>query len=199
MLVTYVLTGVMDWRALGESPAALAEASAVFFPPGLTLFIAIGGLIAAATTINGILLATPRVLLLYGKDKVLPEFVGRINKRFGTPDGAILLTLIAGLAGVSIAMRIEEYAMFTVLCFMMFHILIVIGLIRMSRKMPHLLERVPWKLTGGWMWFAYIGMLFFAVLFLVIGMIEISTSLSWTWLALFWGLFDHKIVFFISA
>lgn len=196
MLVTYVLTGVMDWRALGESPAALAEASTVFFPPGLTVFIAIGALIAAATTINGILLATPRDLLVYGKDKVLPKFVGRVNKRFGTPGGAILLTLIAGLAGVSIARPIEEYALFTVLCFMLFHILIVVGLIRMSRKMPHLLERVPWKLTGGWKWFAYIGMILFAFLFLLIGVIEISTSLSWTWLALFWGLFAAGCLYY---
>ncbi|MDH5695454.1 MAG: APC family permease [Dehalococcoidia bacterium] len=192
MLVTYVLTGVMDWRALGESPAALAEASTVFFPPGLTLFIAIGGLLAAATTINGIFLATPRDLLLYGKDKVLPEFVGRINQRFGTPDGAILLILIAGLVGVSIAMRIEQYALFTVMCFMMFHILIVIGLIRMSRKMPHLLKKAPWKLSRGWMWFTYIGMIFFAGLFFVIGM----TTLSWTGLGLFWGLFAAGCLYY---
>lgn len=192
MLVTYVLTGVMDWQVLGESPAALVEASTVFFPPGLTLFIAIGGLIAAATTINGIFLATPRDLLLYGKDKVLPEFVGRINGRFGTPDGAILLTLIAALVGVSIAMRIEQYAMFTVWCFMLFHILIVIGLIRMLRKMPHLLERAPWKLTRGWMWFACIGMALFALLFLVIGM----TATPWTGLALFWGLFAAGCLYY---
>lgn len=192
MLVTYVLTGVMEWQALGESTAALAEASTVFFPPGLTLFIAIGGLIAAATTINGIFLATPRDLLLYGKDKVLPEFIGRINGRFGTPDGAILLTLVAALAGVSIAMRIEQYAMFTVWCFMMFHILIVVGLIRMLRKMPHLLERAPWKLTRGWMWFTCIGMALFALLFLVIGM----TATSWTGLVIFWGLFAAGCLYY---
>lgn len=192
MLVTYVLTGVMDWRALGESPAALAEASTVFLPSGATLFIAIGGLLAAATTINGIFLATPRDLLLYGKDKVLPDFVGRINHRFGTPDGAILLILVAGLVGVSIAMRIEQYALFTVMCFMMFHILIVIGLIRMSRKMPHLLEKAPWKLSRGWMWFTYIGMLIFASLFLIIGM----TTLTWMGLALFWGLFAAGCLYY---
>lgn len=185
MLVTYVLTGVMDWRALGKSPAALAEASTLFFPSGASLFIAIGGLLAAATTINGIFLATPRDLLLYGQDRVLPDFVGRINHRFGTPDGAILLVLVAGLGGVSIAMRIEQYALFTVMCFMIFHILIIIGLIRLSRRMPHLLDKAPWKLNQGWLWFTYTGMLLFASLFLAVGL----STLTWTGLALFWGLF----------
>jgi APA family basic amino acid/polyamine antiporter len=192
VLVTYVLTGVMGWQALGESPAALAEASTVFFPEGLTLFIAIGGLLAAATTINGIFVATPRDLLLYGRDKVLPKFVGNINSRFGTPGGAIILAAITGLAGVSLAMRIEQYAMFTVWCFMMFHILIVIGLIRMSSQNPSLVGGASWQLNKGWKWFAYIGMLFFASLFLVIGM----TAVGWTGLLLFWGLFAAGCLYY---
>lgn len=185
MLVTYVLTGVMDWHLLGESPAALAEASSTFMPSGATLFIAIGGLLAAATTINGIFLATPRDLLLYGHDRVLPGFFGRINRRFGTPDGAILLILVAGMGGVSIAMRIEQYALFTVMCFMIFHILVVIGLIRLSRRMPRLLDNAPWKFSRGWQWFTYTGMFIFAGIFLVVGL----STLTWSGLALFWGLF----------
>ncbi len=192
VLVTYVLTGVMGWQALGESPAAVAEASTVFFPKGLTLFIAIGGLLAAATTINGIFVATPRDLLLYGRDKVLPKFVGSINNRFGTPGGAIMLAAITGLAGVSLAMRIEQYAMFTVWCFMMFHILIVIGLIRMPAKNPKLMANIPWQLSKGWKWFAYIGMLFFASLFLVIGM----TAVDWSGLLMFWGLFTAGCLYY---
>jgi APA family basic amino acid/polyamine antiporter len=192
MLVTYVLTGVMDWRALGESPAALAEASSLFLPYGFTIVIAIGGLLAAATTINGIFLATPRDLLLYGQDRVLPAFVGRINKRFGTPDGGILLVLVAGIGGVSIAMRIEQYALFTVMCFMIFHILVVIGLIRLYRREPGFLAKAQFKFSRGWRWFSYIGMLLFAGIFLFIGL----STLTWTGLSLFFGLFAVGCIYY---
>ncbi len=117
------------------------------------MFISIGGLLAAATTINGIFMATPRDLLLYGKDKILPVAIGDINKRFGTPHWAIALTLVVGLAGVSLGMQIEEYALFTVMCFMLFDILVVIGLIRLTRRMPYLLDKARWKLGRRMQWF----------------------------------------------
>jgi len=192
VLVTYVLTGVMDWQILGESPAALAEAASTFLPDGLSTFIAISGLLAAATTINGIFMATPRDLLVYGRDKILPGFAAHINTRFGTPDGAILLTLIAGLGGVSIGMRIEPYALFTVMCFMLFHLLVVIGLMRISRRMPQLLEKASWKLDGGWKWVVYGGMLLLAGIFLVVGL----STLTVGGLALFFGLFAAGCVYY---
>lgn len=191
--VTYVLTGIMDWQALGESPAALVEASEVFLPPGATMFIAIGGLLAAATTINGIFLATPRDLLLYGKDKILPDFTGHISRRFGTPDGAILLTLVAGTGGVAVGMRIEEYAILTVMCFMIFDILVVVGLIRLNRKMPQLLERAKWKMNRLSQVVIYGGMLIFAAFFLVIGL----STLNWLGLTLFFGLFGLGCLYYL--
>ncbi|MDX9803949.1 MAG: APC family permease [Dehalococcoidales bacterium] len=183
--VTFVLTGVMHWELLGDSQAALVEASKGFLPPGATTFIAIGGLLAAATTINGIFVATPRDLLLYGRDRILPRFAGRINKRFGTPHGAILLTLVAGLAGVSVGMRIEEYALFTVMCFMIFHILVVIGLLRLESQMPRLAQNAPWKLGKTAQKVVYFGMIIFALLFLVVGL----STLDVFGITLFTGLF----------
>lgn len=149
------------------------------------MFISIGGLLAAATTINGIFMATPRDLLLYGKDKILPVAIGDINKRFGTPHWAIALTLVVGLAGVSLGMQIEEYALFTVMCFMLFDILVVIGLIRLTRRMPYLLDKARWKLGRRMQWFAYSGMLLFALLFMVVGL----TTMTVFQLVLFVGLF----------
>jgi len=183
--VTWVLTGVMPWQDLGNSQAALVEASKGFLPPGATIFIAVGGLLAAATTINGIFVATPRDLLVYGRDKVLPGFVGHINQRFGTPHGAIMLTLIAGLAGVSIGMRIEDYALFTVMCFMIFHILVVTGMLRMEKQMPQLGDAAPWKLGRIARKIVYFGTLLFSVLFLVVGL----STLDFFGIALFTCLF----------
>ena len=191
--VTYVLTGVMPWQALGESKAALVDASKGFLPPGVTVFIAIGGLLAAATTINGIFVATPRDLLVYGRDKILPSFVGRINKRFGTPDGAILVTLVAGLAGVSIGMRIEEYALFTVMCFMIFHILVVIGLMRIEKMKPELVEKAPWKLGKVAKKVVYIGMMVFAGLFIIVGL----STLDLFGILLFFGLFAAGCCYYL--
>jgi hypothetical protein len=63
---------------------------------------------------------------------------------------------------------------------------------RISRRMPQLMEKAAWKLSGGWKWFIYGGMLLLAGLFLIVGL----STLTFGGLALFFGLFAAGCLYY---
>jgi APA family basic amino acid/polyamine antiporter len=101
-LITVVTVGVVDWSKLsGESLIVVAQR--FMSKPLLAYFIIGGALVACATTINIVFTVVSRGLMIVAAEGLLPGFLGKVNKRFGTPHWGLTISyLVCVVALVSI-------------------------------------------------------------------------------------------------
>jgi APA family basic amino acid/polyamine antiporter len=110
--VIVVLAGAVPWRETinpqtGEAYAAgLVAVSEGILPTWAILFVGLGALLAAATTVNTLYTSYSRTVMRAARDDVVPESFAAVHDRFGTPHRAILLLgagpiLAAPLAAVA--------------------------------------------------------------------------------------------------
>lgn len=175
-LVTISLVGNMDWRELGTMPAAVAKTSEVFLPGWLAMVIAFSALFAAATSIHAVIMASARQVFALANDRIWPEAFARVN-RFKTPGNAIILITVISAGGILIGTTILNYAVITVIGFMLMQILIGLSVWRMPRVMPEQFARAPFKLKSFWRNFFCWGLVVLSVVFMVAG---VSTSIEST-------------------
>ncbi|MEW6354832.1 MAG: amino acid permease [Planctomycetota bacterium] len=90
--VAFVTVGVLDRMALSGSLRPITEgAGAIMGGAGLVL-VGIAAFLAYATTGNAGILSASRSPMAMSRDGLLPEFLSRKSRRFGTPHVAILIT-----------------------------------------------------------------------------------------------------------
>ncbi|MFO1009755.1 MAG: APC family permease [Planctomycetota bacterium] len=96
LLVQCVSVGTLPELATSARP--LADAAERFLGPTGGALIAVGALVSITGTLNGITLATPRMLFALGEQGELPRAFAATHPRFHTPHVAILATTAAVLA-----------------------------------------------------------------------------------------------------
>jgi basic amino acid/polyamine antiporter, APA family len=163
--ITYALTGLISWQELGKikGATAVATAAGLFMPAGFALvFASVGALFASATTINGSIAFLSRDLLALGKDKVLPDALGKVSRRFHTPVPAVFTLGIVSILGLAMAVVFGEN--FITYCatagsyaFMMLSMFGCIAVFQMREKMPERYEKARFKIKGFWFSFFTIG------------------------------------------
>lgn len=97
--VVIALVGAVPWRLTIDSGTgepiegglATAAALAGALPDAAVAVVALGALIAAATTVNTLLTSYSRTVMRAARDDVVPVGFAAIHDRFGTPHRAILL------------------------------------------------------------------------------------------------------------
>ena len=93
LLILFITVGVVHWEELkGKSLIAVAEN--FMGPRMLAYFIVCGALVACATTINAIYSIVSRGLMIVSAEGILPSWLGKVNRRFGTPHWALTLPFI---------------------------------------------------------------------------------------------------------
>jgi APA family basic amino acid/polyamine antiporter len=99
VLIGVTTVGVVPWSDLeGESLIVVAEH---FMPgPALAYFIVGGALVACATTINVVFTLMSRGFLVVSAEGLLPGFLGRVNKRFGTPHWGLTAAYLVCVAAL---------------------------------------------------------------------------------------------------
>lgn len=100
LLVSVVVLGILPWEAVAGSETPLTDAAATYFPVGTAGIVAVGSLLAYATTANAGYMAPSRVLYALGRDQLLPDTLTHVNDRFGTPDVGLALTWAIAVAFV---------------------------------------------------------------------------------------------------
>ena len=95
VLVQLVCIGTLP--ELANSTRPLADAAARFAGSGGAALITLGALVSIGGTLNGLLLAAPRLLFAMAEQGQLPRALAATHPRFNTPHVAIGLTAIAVL------------------------------------------------------------------------------------------------------
>jgi len=95
LLVQVVSIGTLPGLATSTRP--LADAAAAFAGPLGASVVVVGALVSIAGTLNGLVLAAPRLLFAMAGNGGLPALLARTHPRHHTPHVAIMLTGLAML------------------------------------------------------------------------------------------------------
>ena len=87
--------------------ASVAEAARLFTPAIVASLISVGALLAAATSLNGILLAISREVYALAEDRIFPRQLGELRGRHNIPMAAILT--VAGVGFIGTAVGVDDH------------------------------------------------------------------------------------------
>lgn len=127
-LMVWVTAGVLPDETLNQSLTPIADGAAVFLGGAGRIAIGIAALLAFMSTANAGILAASRYLLALGRDELAPPALGRINRRFGTPHVAILITsaFITAAQFLKLDILVEAASLVLILGFMLSGICVII-------------------------------------------------------------------------
>ena len=114
MLIAVAVPGLLDWRTLGSLPAPVASAAETFLPRMASNAIAIAAILAAATSVHGVLLVHARDVFALARDSVFPETFAQLSPG-GIPRRAVVLLTGVSLLGTLLGRSILDYAVLSAL------------------------------------------------------------------------------------
>ncbi len=167
-LQTYVFTGTLSWQSSAETGStAVLKAAGTFLPSWGVGIIALGALLAMATTINSMILMGAREIFAWSSDLLIPQFFQKTNPRFNTPGATIFIVTFLSVIGVLFAANIEKYALMVIFALMIIQFLGATATLRMPKAAPEIYEKASFKLSPFWRWFVWFGCtIFFFGIFL---------------------------------
>lgn len=147
-LVTIVLPGLVPWRELGAIVAPMSYASTLFLPEWFATAITLSALLAAATSINVVILATSRSFFALARNRVYPRALSRLSRRTGEPNVAMIFVVLIVLGGIAAQGTVVQYASVSVIGIMIFGIIWAIALLRLPAAMPDHYAKAAFRLNG---------------------------------------------------
>lgn len=116
VLMSVVAFGVLPGDRLQHSDASMAEVGARYLQASAAWFVALGAVMAIATSLNATFLVPSRLALVLARDGLAPRWIASIWARTGTPLVGLTLTLAAAVAllvsgQVSLALNIAVFAL----------------------------------------------------------------------------------------
>ena len=85
--------------AQSKAEVPLIEVSKIFLGETGALVILIAGIMGLITTLNAFVIGASRLMLGMAREGVLPGFLGKIHRHYGTPYWAIMIITVFGILG----------------------------------------------------------------------------------------------------
>ncbi len=120
IVATFIIYLMMSAVGLGTLPRAsstqMSEAAATYLPAGGAALVAIGALMALATSVNATMLVPSRIAIVLAEDGLAPRWIGAVSSRTGTPVAGLTITFAGALAllltnQIGLALNIAVYAL----------------------------------------------------------------------------------------
>ncbi len=183
VLAAFTTVGVLDAGTLSGSHTPLSTAaSAVAGTPGL-IILTVAALIAFTTTGNAGVLAASRTPMAMSRDNLLPPVLGRVNRRFGTPHIAILLTgvfMISVIAFLDLETLIKTASTMMILLFLLVNVSVI--MMRESRIQGYR----PTFRSPLYPWMQIAAILVYAFLLVEMGAIPLAIAGGFFLVSLLW-------------
>lgn len=170
-LTTVVLPGLIPWRQLGAIVAPMATAARIFLPDWFAVLITISALLAAATSINTLILTTSRSFFALARSRVYPEALGRISPRTAEPWVATLAVVLLSLIGIAAQGEIVQYASLTVIGVMLYGIVWSVALTRLPSRLPQHYAAARFRLSVPTIWAVACIKIAVSLVFLYLGIV----------------------------
>jgi APA family basic amino acid/polyamine antiporter len=106
VLMVFVTVGVLDGSKLSRSLTPISDGAYVFMGQWGVIALSIAAILAFLSTANAGIMTAARSLVPLSQDGLIPERLGKINKRFGTPHNALLVTGFSMIIFLFLALEI---------------------------------------------------------------------------------------------
>lgn len=91
-LVVFVTSGLLSPDKLQHSLTPISDAAGVFLGTTGTVIMAVAACLAFVSTANAGIISASRYPMAMSRDRLLPGFIEKVNRRFSTPHYSIVLT-----------------------------------------------------------------------------------------------------------
>ncbi len=184
ILVVYVLVaiatvGAVPAQVLLDSQEPLISVGRLTLgKTGLLFFVIGGAILALITTLNALFIVGTKSLLMIVQDRLLPEWLGRLNPRFGTPHILLSTIWILSVAGVVSGFSLETLASYATLGVLIIFIPIQVAALRLPTLYPDRYRQSDFKLKGFWLWACPLVGILMVVFFSVIILVDLGSPLK---------------------
>lgn len=128
-MIAFVTVGLLDHELLGGSLTPLSDAAKGFMGIGGGIAMAIAAILAFISTANAGIMAASRYPIAMARDKIMPSFFMGINRRFGTPQVAIIFTgifIIIAILSLDLYLLVKVASTFLILLYIFINLSVVI-------------------------------------------------------------------------
>ncbi len=141
LLVVFIAIGNLGYIELGNAGERGIARAAKSFMPYIPLIgtgsavIAFGAVFSTLSALNAVIIASSRVLFAMGREQQLPNPIGKISSKYGTPVMSLILCSVVMIFSV-IFLPIQKVSKIASLFFLLSFIIVNISVIRLRRNRP---------------------------------------------------------------
>lgn len=148
IVMSVAASGNLIWSEQAASSTPIYDATKVVMPAAAATVFLLIVIMALSTSQNAFQLASSRMVLSLGRDRGIPESLGSLNPRFGTPIWALSASVLVALIFVFSGKGLIFACYTSNLTFLFSYITVMVATILLPRKKPELYEKAPFKLKG---------------------------------------------------
>jgi APA family basic amino acid/polyamine antiporter len=152
---------------------------------GFVFFTLGGAVLALVTTLNALFIIGTKSLLMIARDKLLPEKLGQLNQRFGTPHVFLTLAWLLSVLGIVSGFSLATLASYAALGGMIIFLPVMVASIRLPTLYPDEYKKSGFKLKGFWLWFCPIVGILLMVFFSIIILFDLESARKIGWFLAF--------------
>ena len=145
--ISLVLSGLGAGGGFEGMVTPVLDIAKTFFPEWLVSALVVSIIVAAATTVNGLILGYSRDILVIAEAKVFPEFLSKRSKKYKTPIYAIIAYTALSVAAILTGSDIEDYALVAVMGLLLQQLFISVSLFRLPKVMQNEYDNAEFKLN----------------------------------------------------
>ena len=176
---------VLPWEDVGSATAAAGRAAAIIFPGWFATAVVVSALLAAVTSINGVLFTQARDIQALAADGYIPAALAARSEATGVPGRAVVALTALAMLAVSRGASVRDYAVTTAMCMMAVQALLGAATWRLPRALPEAWRASPFRLSLGAHRFFSGGLVVVSLVFFTVGVLQ-SRSNALAFAAL-WG------------
>ena len=143
---------------------------------GFVFFMLGGAVLALLTTLNALFIIGTKSLLMIARDKLVPDILGQLNHRFGTPHVFLTLAWLLAVCGLAFGFSLATLASYAALGGMMIFLPVMVASLRLPVLYPEQYKKSGFRLKGFWLWFCALVGMFLMIFFSLIILIDLKSA-----------------------
>jgi len=128
-VVTFIITGLLPPEKLYSTLTPISDAAMTFSGVVGATVVAFAALLAFITTANASIMASSRYPMAMSRDKLLPAFFERVNKRFKTPHYSLIFTgifMVSAILFLELELLVKVASALLILLYVFANVAVVI-------------------------------------------------------------------------
>lgn len=150
MWTAAVIYGVVaDYTVLAESARPLADAAEMFLGPSGSAIVAIGGLLATASSVNAVMAAGIKMPYSWSWDGVFPRWFSAVNDRFGSPHWSLVTLYVVSSLLTFYTAGLDQVLKIATFSYLIAYFAVSVTLLYARFYRTELIEQAGFDLGGG--------------------------------------------------